>query len=176
MNSEIEKFLNEEGSLIRPDEKMVIENNSDVIANAVRNNYFTELLDEINHIIGEQERLGHNVKELQYSYGRTKKIYDGLSGLIKTQDNAAIKSDYLNGEIEKSETALRNSVRSFFDIYKRHLERTKQKTQIKVKDILRQFPALSKVYPQAEYNDKKVLLMTVHKAMYGIDPILSEKI
>lgn len=176
MNSEIEKFLNEEGSLIRPDEKMVIENNSDVIANAVRNNYFTELLEEIDHIIGEQKRFGHNVKELQYSYGRTKKIYDGLSGLIKTQDNAAIKSDYLNGEIEKSETALRNSVRSFFDIYKRHLERTKQKTQIKVKDILRQFPALSKVYPQAEYNDKKVLLMTVHKAMYGIDPILSEKI
>lgn len=176
MNSEIEKFLNEEGSLIRPDEKMVIENNSDVIANAVRNNYFTELLDEINHIIGEQKRFGHNVKELQYSYGRTKKIYDGLSGLIKTQDNAAIKSDYLNGEIEKSETALRNSVRSFFDIYKRHLERTKQKTQIKVKDILRQFPALSKVYPQAEYNDKKVLLMTVQKAMCGIDPILTEKI
>ena len=116
-----------------------LRNNSDVIANAVRNNHFTEFLDKVYYVIGEQKSQGYNVKELQYGYGRTKKIYDGLAGLIKTQDSANTKSDYLNSEIEKGEAALRNSVRSFFDTYKRHLERTKQKKQIKVKDILHQF-------------------------------------
>ena len=35
---------------------------------------------------------------------------------------------------------------------------------------------MAEVYPQVDYKKKKVLLMTVHKAMYGIDPILGEKI
>ena len=173
MNEEIEGFIHKQDSLVKPAEKMVIENNVDVIKNAVREKYFDALLDEIQHAIGEQKRLGNKVNELQYGFNKTKKIFDGLSGLIKTQDSS--NNDYLNGEIEKSETSLRNSVRSFFDTYKRHLERTKQKKQVTVKDILRIFPSLKDVYPQVDYKSQRVLLMTVHKAMYGIDPILSDK-
>ena len=32
------------------------------------------------------------------------------------------------------------------------------------------------MFPQVDYKSKRVLVMTVHKAMYGIDPILTEKV
>lgn len=47
---------------------------------------------------------------------------------------------------------------------------------VSIKYVLKHFPSLEKVYPQVNLHSKKVLLMTVQKATYGIDPILSESV
>ena len=54
-----------------------------------------------------------------------KKIYEGLTGLIKTLDESG-KNDYILNHINEGEAKLRKVVRGFFDTYKRHLEKTKQ--------------------------------------------------
>lgn len=175
MNREIDHFINSEGSLISSSDKMVIENNPEVITQAIKNGYFKKLLEEMCHQIGEQKNANYKVDEIQYSYNAVKKIYEGLAGLIKTLDESG-KNDYILSQINDGEAKLRRAVRGFFDTYKRQLEKTKQLKKVSLKTILSRFQSLNKVYPQVDYRQKKVLLMTVHKAMYGIDPILSEKI
>lgn len=65
---------------------------------------------------------------------------------------------------------------AIFEVYKKHLKQTKNRKNIDINYLLKTFPALAKAYPQVDYKRKRVLLMTVHKAMYGIDPIVTEKI
>ena len=47
MNHEIDHFINSEGSLISSSDKMVIENNPEVITQAIKNGYFKKLLEEM---------------------------------------------------------------------------------------------------------------------------------
>lgn len=175
MNREIDRYINTESSLISPSDKMVIENNPEVITQAIKNGHFQNLLEEMYYRIGEQNKTDYKVNEIQYSYNAVKKIYEGLVGLIKTLEESD-KNDYILSQINEGEAKLRRAVRGFFDTYKRHLEKTKQLKKVSLETILSRFQSLVKVYPQVDYRRKKVLLMTVHKAMYGIDPILSEKI
>ena len=175
MNREIDRFINTESSLISPSDKMVIENNPEVITQAIKNGHFQKLLEEMYYRIGEQNKVDYKVNEIQYSYNAVKKIYEGLAGLIKTLEESD-KNAYILSQINEGEAELRRAVRGFFDTYKRHLEKTKQLKKVSLETILSRFQSLVKVYPQVDYRRKKVLLMTVHKAMYGIDPILSEKI
>ena len=88
MNREIDHFINSEGSLISSSDKMVIENNPEVITQAIKNGYFKKLLEEMCYQIGEQKNANYKVDEIQYSYNAVKKIYEGLTGLIKTLDES----------------------------------------------------------------------------------------
>ncbi len=175
MNREIERFIDGPNSLIKPSDKMVIENNPEVITKAIKNGNLQKLVDEMQYQIGEQKKQDVSVTEIQYSYIYVKKVFEGLSGLIKTFEENS-KNDYIQNQINESEANLRKAVRIFFDTFKKHLEKTKQLKKVSLEAILSRFPSLVKVYPQVDYKRKRVLLMTVHKAMYGIDPILSEKI
>ena len=175
MNREIERFINTESSLISPSDKMVIENNPEVITKAIRNGSFQKLLDEMYYRLGEQKKDYGKVNELQYNYGYVKSTFEGLSGLLKTYDTNG-KNDYILNQINEGEANLRRAVRIFFDSFKKHLEKTQQLKKVSLEAILKRFPSLVVAYPQVDFRSKKVLLMTVHKAMYGIDPILSEKI
>jgi hypothetical protein len=175
MNREIDRFINGRNSLISPHDKMVIENNPEVIIKAVNNGSFQRLLDKICYHIGEQKQKGYKAKDLQYAFNVVRKTFEGLSSLVKTLDDNG-KNEFLEGKIEEGEGALRKSVRRFFDLYRKHLENTKQLKQATLDAMLSRFPELAEAYPQVNYRRKKVLLMTVHKAVYGIDPILYEKI
>lgn len=174
MNREIDRFITSDNSRIKPTDKLVIENNPEVIAKAISNGSFKELLTQMAYQIGEQKKT-YNVNQIQYSYNWVKKTFEGLSGLLKTIESNG-KNDYLQGQINEGESNLRRAVRVFLDTYKKYLENTKQVRKVSVESMLRRFPALMEVYPQVEFRSKKVLIMTVHKAMYGIDPILTEKI
>lgn len=174
MDREIEKFINTDKSLISGKDKLVIENNPEVISKAVKEGYFKLLLDEMEHRTDEQKDKGYKEKELKHAYNKVKKCYEGVTGLISTYESS--KNEYIQSQINEGESNLRKLVRSYFDIFTKHLERTGQHKKVKLDYVLHNFPSLEKVYPQVNYKNKKVLLMTVHKAMYGIDPILSEKI
>lgn len=175
MNREIDRFINGKNSLIKPSDKIVIENNPEVITKAIKNGNFKKLLNEILHQIGELESNGYKITELKYRYNLVKNTYEGLASLINTIDKNG-KNDFIQSQINEGESNLRKSVRLFFDAFKRLLEKTGPYKKLLLEDILQKFASLAKVYPQVEFSKKKVLLMTVHKAMYGIDPILTEKI
>ena len=174
MNREIEKFIDQEGGL-KSDEKLVIENNLEVILKAVKSSSLQELLDQMEYQIGEQRRKKLVVAVLESKRLQVEKYARSIRALVKIleddTENASVQE-----QIQKEESRLRYAVRDFFAAYKKHLLFTGQVKKVGVRTILSRFSSLEKVYPQVSYAGKKVLLMTVHKAMYGIDPILSEGI
>ncbi len=175
MNREIEKFL--ANSLIKPKDIIIVENNPEVITKAVKNKSFINLLEEIDDQVRLLEQKGLNSNDLRYSYNRVKKIYDGVSALVTTYENS-LNNDFIHQQIEEAERNLRWCIRHFFEEYSIHIEHSNvEKIQkVSLSHIIKRFPSLVKVYPQVEFERKKVVLMTVHKAMYGVDPILSDKI
>lgn len=170
MNKEIEKFINTERSLIKSSQKLIIENNSEVIKKAVDTGSFQRFIQQIEYRIGE---LKSDNSELRYSCHRIKKTFEAVKNLLISQGNA--NNELLQGQINDMESRLRSNVRNFFDTYKKYKMRTEKK-RLEINAIIREFPTLVDVYPQVDYKKKTVLLMTVHKAMYGIDPVLSEKV
>ena len=175
MDREIEKFIDSDKSLINPSDKLVIENNPEVMSKAFESGSFKALIEDMEHIIGEQKRKGRAVNRIESAFQAIKKDYESLSNLVNTLKSIN-KNDLLQSHVDESEAKLRKKVRTFFDLYKKHLEINGDYKKVSQEMILRQIPSLAKVYPQVEYKKKRVLIMTVHKAMYGIDPILSEKI
>lgn len=151
---------------------MVIENNTEVIKKAIDTDSFRRFIEQIEHRIGEMKTEGSN-NELRYACSKIKKTYEGVKNLILTQGNN--NNDFVQAQITEGETKLRRDVRNFFELYKKVYNRQKKGRRLDIGKVLRDFPSLAKVYPQVDYKKKKVLLMTVHKAMYGIDPILGEK-
>ena len=174
LDKEIERFISSSGSLIKAKDKLVIENNSEVITKAIKNSSFSSLLEEMESQIEGQKKIETKVTDLRYNYNRIKKTYEGLYGLIKAHENN--NNEFLCQQIDESEATLRKAVRIFFENFKKHLENTKQYKRVSLATLDHLFPHLKTVYPQVDYKNKKVLLMTVHKAMYGIDPIVDEKI
>ena len=174
MDKEIERFISTPESKLKPKDKLVIENNPEVIMKAIKNASFVSLLEDMDFMINEQNKQETKITDLRYSYHKVKKIYEGLAGLVSTYESNN-NNEYLRQQIDESEANLRKAVRAFFETFKKHLEHTKQK-KVSLATLNKLFPHLKEVYPQVEYNNKKVLLMTVHKAMYGIDPIIDEKI
>ena len=177
MNREIDRFINSSDSRIKPIHKLVVLNNKEVLLEAIASGSLSELLDEMYRDICEQERANKNarINDLRYSYNWVKKVAEGLVDLVKTY-NDNNQNDYIQQQLEEGEANLRKAVRSFFELFKKHYEQTNQGKKISMASLKKKFPSLAKVYPQVEFNEKRVLLMTVHKAMYGIDPILSDKI
>ena len=173
MNREIDRFIDLQDSLIKEDQKLVIENNTEVIKKAIDTDSFRRFIEQIEHRIGEMKTEGSN-NELRYACSKIKKTYEGVKNLILTQGNN--NNDFVQSQITEGETKLRRDVRNFFELYKKVYNRQKKGRRLDIGKVLRDFPSLAKVYPQVDYKKKKVLLMTVHKAMYGIDPILGEKI
>lgn len=175
MNREIDRFISSDDSLIKSSDKLVIENNAEVVAKAVKNHSFDELLGQMNYYIGEQKRQNQNVTQLQYCCNRLRKTYEGLCVILKSAEDSK-NNEFLQNQLTEGETSLRYCVKDFFETYKKYIEVNKKGKKISVNDITKVFPALVDVYPQVEFRCKKVLIMTIHKAMYGIDPILSDKI
>ena len=95
---------------------------------------------------------------------------------LKSKVSITLDEDVIKRIKELAEADDRNFSQYINLVLKKHLEKTQQLKKVSLEAILKRFPSLVVAYPQVDFRSKKVLLMTVHKAMYGIDPILSEKI
>jgi len=168
MKREIRRFLDTPLSLIKEDDILHIENNTEVIKKAIGTGSFQSFINKAELRIGE---LKTENRELKYECKRIKKTFEGLKNLILTQSEN--NNDLIQNQITEGESKLRRDVRNFFETYKKAYTNIKNGSRL---DIGKDFPDLINAYPQIDYKKKKVLLMTVQKAMYGIDPILSEKI
>lgn len=82
MNREIEKFIDQEGGL-KSDEKLVIENNQEVILKAVKSGSLQELLDQMEYQIGEQRRKKLVVAVLESKRLQVEKYARSIRALVK---------------------------------------------------------------------------------------------
>ena len=174
MNREIEKFIDQPGCL-KLSEKLVIENNTEVILKAVRSGSLQELLDEMGYQIEQQRKKKVSVAVLENRLAQVEKLAKCMNALVAILQDDSENASLLE-QIQAEESRLRYAVRDFFANYKKHLLITGEVKKGGVKTILSRFPSLESVYPQVNYASRKVFLMTVHKAMLGIDPILSESV
>lgn len=174
MNREIEKFIDQPGCL-KLSEKLVIENNTEVILKAVRSGSLQELLDEMGLQIEQQRKKKVSVAVLENRLAQVEKLAKCMNALVAILQDDSENASLLE-QIQAEESRLRYAVRDFFANYKKHLLITGEVKKVGVKTILSRFPSLERVYPQVNYASRKVFLMTVHKAMLGIDPILSESV
>lgn len=173
MNREIDRFINLPSTKIKAEDKLVLENNVDVIRKAINNDKFLKLIENIEYKVGEMSAKC-KTDELKKSCNTIKKDYEGIKNLISTFGDS--NNPLIQKQIITAESKLRNDVREFFQQYRKVYSSQKKGTRLTISKVIRDFPSLKEVYPQVDYSSKKVFLMTVHKAMYGIDPILSEKI
>ena len=81
MNREIDRFIDLPDSLIKNDQKLVVENNAEVIKKAIDTDSFRRFIDQIDHRIDEMKTEGSN-NELRYACSKIKKTYDGVKNLI----------------------------------------------------------------------------------------------
>ena len=116
MNREIDRFIDLPDSLIKNDQKLVVENNAEVIKKAIDTDSFRRFIDQIDHRIDEMKTEGSN-NELRYACSKIKKTYDGVKNLILTQGNN--NNDFIQTQITEGETKLRRDVRNFFELYKK---------------------------------------------------------
>ena len=174
MNREIEKFIDQPGCL-KLSEKLVIENNTEVILKAVRSGSLQELLAEMGYQIEQQRKKKVSVAVLENRLAQVEKLAKCINALVAILQDDSENASLLE-QIQAEESRLRYAVRDFFANYKKHLLITGEVKKVGVKTILSRFPSLERVYPQVNYASRKVFLMTVHKAMLGIDPILSESV
>lgn len=174
MNREIVKFIDQPGCL-KLSEKLVIENNTEVILKAVRSGSLQELLDEMGYQIEQQRKKKVSVAVLENRLAQVEKLAKCMNALVAILQDDSENASLLE-QIQAEESRLRYAVRDFFANYKKHLLITGEVKKVGVKTILSRFPSLERVYPQVNYASRKVCLMTVHKAMLGIDPILSESV
>ena len=174
MNREIEKFIDQPGCL-KLSEKLVIENNTEVILKAVRSGSLQELLDEMGYQIEQQRKKKVSVAVLENRLAQVEKLAKCMNALVAILQDDSENASLLE-QIQAEESRLRYAVRDFFANYKKHLLITGEVKKVGVKTILSRFPSLERVYLQVNYASRKVFLMTVHKAMLGIDPILSENV
>lgn len=177
MDREIEKFITSPQSKIKGQDKLVVENNTEVVTKAVKSGALKNLIEEMDRNIYDlsKEIKDHRVIDLRYRLSWVKKSYEGICGLITTNE-LNNQNEYIQRQIEEGEANLRKTIRSFFDAFKECYEKKEKGKKASFEMIKRMFPSLPKAFPQVEWKKKKVLLMTVHKAMYGIDPILFDKI
>ena len=60
MNREIDRFIDLQDSLIKEDQKLVIENNAEVIKKAIDSDSFRRFIEQIEHRISEMKIEGSN--------------------------------------------------------------------------------------------------------------------
>ncbi|WP_455590727.1 hypothetical protein [Bacteroides sp.] len=154
---------------IKPNQVLKVKKNVDVIKEAISNGSMDKLLKDIVRQNGIQKQ-----KKLNRAYEFVKNSFNTLNAHLKTVEND--NSANLTIQIDEAERILRQAIRNYFADFKNYLEKSGQLKNATTESILSRFGSLTKVYPQVEYQSKRVLLMTVQKAMLGIDPILTEKI
>ena len=96
MNREIDRFIDSPDSVIKDNQKLVIENNAEVINKAIDTDSFSRFTDQIDHRIGEMNTEGIN-NELRYACSKIKKTYEGVKNLILTQGNN--NNDFIQTQI-----------------------------------------------------------------------------
>lgn len=174
MLDELGKVVSSPNSMITSNDILEVESHRDNVLRCLRDNTspLDNLVNEINGVIIKAGKT-YNVKKLESRSRKISKVVSRLK-LLKEISLASKNSTDFENDLRENESYLRLECRTFFREYAMFLRKTKQYKSVSSKQIVKSFPSLVKVFPCADFESKKVLVMTTSKAMYGIDPILVE--
>jgi hypothetical protein len=183
MLKEIKDALNEKGCKITLDDLLVVRSNTEVARNAIVSRSFDSLLEEMDHAVSRMQK--ENARDKTAFEGQANRIIllqksiEKLRIKCHTLQLLLPKSDTVNDyeakEFETVEEEIRKLFRNFFSLFFR-VTKEPGNQHCRKDRVHKLFPSLVKVYPQVMIRKKKIVLMTVQKGVYGIDPILSEKL
>lgn len=173
--SEFNTFINSDQNIIKEDDILIIKNNKEQIIDAITNNSINELIDQMDYRIGQIKNYDKLSKQLNNKLDHIREYFSSLSSQYKEYSEKKDDESFIK-LFESTESDLRNAVKDFILAYNDTLDSKGLDEKKYEEELLRHFPALTKVYPQIQFWSKKVLIMTVQKIIYGIDPIISNNI
>lgn len=159
MIGELEKFYDDPESSVREEDVLIAESNVDLLIKAIKNGRLEDLVSSFEYYLENQSK----PKAVGCLVELKKGVEEAKREVLNAKD-----SDYLTDktEFQKLEGNIRSNVKRFIGAQKKSLQDKDQ--------ILKAFPILKIVYPQVCIKKAKVVLMTVHKALRGIDPIIDK--
>lgn len=149
MNEAINGFIGKEGSLMKAADKLVVATNVEVLKAALKEGTIEDL-------IAQMEQNSTSDKE--------RSLCNQMRDWIKPKQD--------DEQLEESQKQLRRLASAYFRLYAASMG----KRTLPLSVVKRRFPSLIEAYPQVAYAEKKIVLTTVDKAVWGIDPIIGERI
>jgi len=177
INRALAETINKRENLLSEDDILVVKKNAVIIQEALEGeDLLGELIDEMENKTNKLDKDSEN----NYKQRLNKIIEDirqtarGLKAIIQVIKNDKTIAHIYEEEIEKQERNLRKQMRNFFRLYKKYDEKENGRNYTS-ETFLKEFKNLGKVYPHTAISKKRVLVMTIHKALLGIDPIIRDK-
>lgn len=165
MDKDIEPHITNERSLILKENKLVLRSNIENLYET-RDSSAIHLIDEFEAVAyAEKDEKGHNaylkiVKAMKENLANFSNVVNDLNNSSNMEQYNKINEVYFRGNIRKF-------IRTYKKIHK------DMKNTMTYDFFMQKCPSLQKVYPQVRFSspETKVVVMTVHKAMFGIDTL-----
>lgn len=135
------------------DDLLVIENNTDSFRKVLNDDESSNHLDMFFESM-RSNRIG------------TEQMEEHLKALreLNKPEKDALSLELFGAHERKLRFLVKNAIWNFFF----------GKSPVSIGEVIEKFPGLNLIYPQVELPRKRVILMTVDKAMYGVDVILQK--
>ena len=178
MQAQLEQSLKLPESLITSSDVLMLNDNISTMNEAVSNGSMVKLISECRQWISKLKKVKRNQQD------RGSEVTDTESDTFSRleSDTDCLKS-LVNGfkeldskdKIDVQEQEIRQKLRSVLKRL-RAVEKSLTGIVLTPQDVFEQLPSLTKAIPATDWESKRVLYLTVHKAMYGIDPLMGEKV
>lgn len=163
MKGELSKFYGDSDCLVSQENVLLVESNAKVLANAVRNNSIRRLYGEIEQYV-EKEELYFKLSILNELKVNIKNVEQKILNVPENEFDKLSE----NKDFSELEFKIRKAIKDLILLVPGGRTNNSK--------ILNLFPSLIDVYPQINIRKAKVVLLTVHKALMGIDLILEKEI
>lgn len=185
MKAQLEQSISLPESLIKPSDVLLLTNNKQCLMEGLKSGSIFQLLDECGFwhrdlmkalpIDADPESEHQSILN-----GVSERMDRQRSLLEKARSNFANREgankDYI-GFLDEEITDIESDIRHNFRWIIRNLYKLEQNLlgPHESKTIyFERLPSLKKAYPASDWESKRVIYMTVHKALLGLDPIIGE--
>ena len=173
------EFSTLKDSLIKQQDIVVVHNNTTMLKQALDNQSLADFMCELkDHLLAlKANKAKVNLKpiateKLLKRYRKLQESFDDLRTFIKKYD---INDQNIKKLFDDKQNNFKKQLKDFFKEYATYFKLTTSHN-LDLKYVKKITPSLFKAMPHIAINNKKIILMTIHKAMYGIDTILSDVI
>ena len=185
MKAQLDQSISSPESLIKPSDVLLLTNNNQCLLEGLRSGSIYALLDECALWRRNLERAlpldedpdsEHQslLKRLSEDIDRQRLFLEKASTCFSNREGASKEVSRL---LEKEITRIEQGIRQNFRRITRNLFKLEQNL-VRPHDskgvFFEKLPSLRIAYPASDWESKRVIYMTVHKALYGLDPIIGE--
>lgn len=160
MDKDVEKHIHSAKSCVGPEDKIVVRNNVNTMVEAIQNKAMDSLLTELDNIKFNDKKKSSQFKSI------LKKI---CSEVIDFEGILSLSNDFAEKIKSEKEESIRSGIKRLIKVVK---ESNKEMKNSEAYDFFtKRCPSLTKVFPQIDFDSKKIILMTIYKSYMGIDTL-----